>query len=1191
MFPINFGQWILELTRINNHVKDKNLTSFVLHLNVAQYCLDKDIVFLNQQYSLDVSLMDLPRLLKDELLIIDDVMKTLVIQLIKQSSVLLDQENKSINLKNKGVGYLKIVKSKLIHNNHESDLLTSLFKLKTKYPHILKTTIGTDNIAFYKGKWCYLAWKNPLKEDFGYSSKRSFRFKRVLTNQFKETSGIIVSNYIDKSKTSFINIGERLFLDKYTALNYSSSLTITKSSKILNITNGLTKIRPEHESKITYKEINNVDLSFAGRDFLNDLIDNSLDFGFNLLTKKDLILIWNKSSIGYNNFSEINDSIRIIKGSGDAIIDIIKTALKNVLYVGKSDALSNDNLIINRLLHALERVQRDIDRFFVSSSLYQYLNQVNNLSELSHKNKLIYMEERGLTSQNTVIRSTKNWHLAKICPIESPERQNIELVLSLASYANVDINGNIITGFFKTHDKLISNNIAYLNYFESKKLNVALPYKENQRKWTTCIDNNKTIIINRNKIDLNLISNTQVFSPIVCLIPFLGHNDPTRALMAANMQKQVIPLLNPRPPLVSTGEEYNIMKKTGHNVVVHKKSIVINADTNKIIIYEPRNRKQRSCFLLETGKSNQEICQRLQTIVDPGQVLRSDDIIAECQSNSKEVFSLGTNLLATFMNWHGYNFEDSIIISENIINRDIFKSLHIEELKTKILKTIYGNEWLTTNIAGVSMKHRRWLDSDGIVKKGSIVQEGDVLIGKLSPKADTKQKKSEFGKIYNKKLDSNEKEKNKEGMINEIKDMENNTEGGNKREKEMFAELANNTSLRVPKGIGFATVLEVERYSNEEQKYQDKDLENYIYCYNIATKKYIRRCSILLQTCSDNKQVNSSLSRDKVVQEGLELLYKTIFKYLTKLKNDFLAIYNRRLTSENQCDKEKVLEIIKIKLLIHRTIKVGDKIYGKHGNKGVISKIVPKEDMPFMADGTPIDIILNPLGVPSRMNIDQILEISFNSINCKWGLEFKHILNIYNQTNNDQVLQLAIPKLTEMYPNINKFTKNVILTLLNELSRKVKITCSLFSSSTKSHLEAFNKRLSIDSSGKIQLYDGITGMPFDKKTIVGIIYIYKLNHLVDNKMHAKSTGPYTIVTQQSLKEGGNLGGQGLGEMEVWALQSYGTAHLLNESLTTRNEIQRTILKIKPQYKSHQWESTLVIIKELFAMCIEIKGNK
>ncbi|PIM96729.1 DNA-directed RNA polymerase subunit beta [Candidatus Hodgkinia cicadicola] len=1208
LFPLDFGYLVIELVRISNFIKNERLTTFELDLNIIQCCIDKDIIFVCHRHDLNVPLMDLPRLTKNGTLIVNNIEKILIMQLVKQSAVLFDQESESISIKDKHLSYLKISESEITHNNHESNLLTSLLKLKAKYSHMFKNICGTNEVIFYKGKWCYLTWNNCYQNKLKYNSRWSLRCKKIITPYPETNNNIIVSGHFNGLNKWSVNIGDKVILDKNVALNYSSFLTTTKSTKIFHILNKMVRVNLRDKSEITYEDINDVDITFPGRIFLNDLTTNSLNYGLELLTKRDLILIWDKMSINRSNFKHVNCDVRVVRGSGDIIIDLVKKTLERELSVNDISEPPDDITMINKLLGCAKQIQKDIDKFFNSSNLCQYLDQVNSLSELSHKGKLTCFGEGGVTPQNVEIniRDTKRWQLAKICPIESPESQNIGLVLALSIYANVDVNGYILTGYYKTCNGLISNKVIYLNYFEGKRLNIALSWNKVQAKWIMCLAGNKTKIANRNEIDLNLMSNGQVFSPTVCLIPFLGHNDPTRALMAANMLKQAIPLLNPRPPLVGTGEEHNIMRYAGDNVVASNYGVVVSADSKRVVVYEPRDQKRRVYIVSQINKSNQEMCQRLRTVVNFGQTLKQGDVIAECQSSCDGEMSLGVNLLVAFMCWQGYNFEDSVIISDNVISKGIFNSLHITDLETKIMRTSSGDEWLSANIIEIPKKYRRYLDPNGIVKVGSNVQRGDVLVGKLAPRSDARRRMEELKEIYGDKLSSSvtiDVGNGRDGTIEEKREVMNEINDIIK-EKEYIdktsTEFVYSTSLRVPNEIGYGTVLDVERSSNEEWSCQNEDLEDYIRCWNIATRKYLKRCCILLQVDNIKNLVTTCpfSSNNKVIQNGLNFLHKNYLSYLNKLEMGVLSKLTNRLTSETQEVNDKVLETIKIKLLVRKSIKVGDKICGRHGNKGVISRIVPKEDMPFMADGTPIDIILNPLGVPSRMNIGQLLEVSFGLISYKFGLEFKNMLNMFYKTNDNQILRMAIPKLTELYPNINNLTKNMILILLTELSQGVKISCPLFNVPFESYLKDFNKRLLINSTRKIQLYDGVTGLSFDRTTSVGVIYIYKLNHLVDNKLHARSTGSYSTVTQQPLKGRDKLGGQRLGEMEVWTLQGYGVARCLNESLTAkcddiaaRHEIHQSILKGNPRYNPHQIEGMAVLVKELFSMCIGTETTK
>ncbi|MFP3039934.1 MAG: hypothetical protein ACKESA_01375 [Candidatus Hodgkinia cicadicola] len=407
------------------------------------------------------------------------------------------------------------------------------------------------------------------------------------------------------------------------------------------------------------------------------------------------------------------------------------------------------------------------------------------------------------------------------------------------------------------------------------------------------------------------------------------------------------------------------------------------------------------------------------------------------------------------------------------------------------------------------------------------------------------------------------------------------------------------SSLRVPEGINSASVLEVLRETQVLEG--DGSYGAYILGFNIITRNYIRKCNILLNrngiaNLKYNFESILSFSLNKIIKDAFSLAYKCYILHLQKLQHSLFEGFNARLTN-SKCFDEQVLEVIKVKLLIRKSIRVGDKICGRHGNKGVISKVVPREDMPFMADGTPVDIVLNPLGVPSRMNIGQILETNFGFISHRFGLEFKYILEMYEcHKNKELVLRMAIPKLSEFYPNIRFCSVDVVIRILQELCMGIKLSCPVFDFPSNNLIKKLNKRLSFsDYTGQYQLYDGRTGLPFDRKSTVGIMYIFKLDHLVDNKMHARSIGPYSVITQQPLKGKVNDGGQRLGEMEIWTLQSYGVAYFIKEALTAKSDdiISRETLN---ESLSHglpllvvTWsEGLLLLLKELFAMCVNVK---
>ncbi|PIM96953.1 DNA-directed RNA polymerase subunit beta [Candidatus Hodgkinia cicadicola] len=1197
LFPVDSDYGSLEFISIDHSVLEDATNStirnkFILKINVNLYHLIGDVIFVGQRSQVDVPLMELPQLTDNDEVVVNGINRVLVSQLIKQSAVSLDRTDGIVTLKlmTNGGTHLTIENLRIKYADYYSgDLLTTLLMLKTKYVHILDAYSEVKSIAFFKGKWFHLDWTTSVDNKTKYGNKRRLRMRKIMGERCVVGRNDVVGVAMDHYQGLVKKTNGTMRFNSSFVTKYASVLKITKPSRLLPFIRRLVETNCVCKSEITAEHINNIDLTLAGRCFLNDLVDNDPGFGLDLITKKDLILIWNELAINNGRFKHMSHDIRMVRGAGDIIMEIVVKTLTKILDIEVIEADVNGTWIIDKLLTSNKQIQNDVNKFFNSSSLCQYLDQVNSLSELSHKNRLTCLGDGGLSSQNVeiTIRDTKRWHFGRICPIESPEGQNVGLITMLAAYADIDVNGHITTAYQKVRNGLVSNNVKYLNHYESKRFNISLPHTQGLKKWVVGFDRSGTKVTDKNMINLSLITNVQVFSSTVCLIPFLGHNDPTRALMAVNMLKQAIPPLNPRPPLVGTGEEHGVMESTNHNVVACNNCVVIGVDSNRVSVFEPNRNKYRAYVIPKPKGSNQETCLRLRMSVYPNQVLEKGDVIADCQSSCDGEMSLGVNLLATFMCWRGYNYEDSVLISEDVINRGDFNSFHIVDVETKVERTKFGNEWLSNNIRGMSQMCLEHLDKTGIVKLGSHVREGDVLVGKLMP---TRVKGTDLNSSdpFNGHSDDNGHGlKDKRGDV-----------GGDK-EDESNEDFVSNTSFRVPNGIEFATVLEVKRTpSVDGGGYQDGTYGDYVFRCNIVTKTYLRRCYTLLQqgeTCGSFGKP-SLASEVKSIKGGLKLLYKNYLNCLNKLRIDLLNKFSNRLANEDQVLSDQILEVIKIKLLVRRSIKVGDKICGRHGNKGVISRIVPKEDMPFMADGTPIDIVLNPLGVPSRMNIGQILEADLGLISYKFGLEFKQILNLYNKTGNDSVMRLAMGQLVEIYPNINNLSKETVITMLNELAKGVKLSCPLFDSSIDIQIKILNKRLALpDSNNEIQLYDGRTGLPFDKKSTVGIIYIYKLNHFIDDKMYARSTGPYSIVTQQPLKGKANKGGQRLGEMEVWALQSYGSVRFLTEALTAksdditaRHELYIGALNGNPRFKSYQNEGMAVLLKELFAMCIDIE---
>ncbi|MFP3038288.1 MAG: hypothetical protein ACKFI0_00070 [Candidatus Hodgkinia cicadicola] len=675
------------------------------------------------------------------------------------------------------------------------------------------------------------------------------------------------------------------------------------------------------------------------------------------------------------------------------------------------------------------------------------------------------------------------------------------------------------------------------------------------------------------------------------MVPFIEHNDPTRALMAANMQKQAVPLLTPQPPLVGTGMESAVMRATNHNIVATSSCAVVSMNANNVVVFEFRTKAFKTYEIPETKRSNQNTCIRTRIVVKPRQMLAAGDVIGECQSSAKGEMSLGVNLTVAFMCWNGLNYEDSVLLSEDVVARGDFLSLHFTELKVSIYNTEMGKERTTNNLPTICLKHKAHLPVDGIVTIGTIVREGDVLVGKLCPTRQRPRSKRVWRpdaatEIYTDENTSDESSRDAGTVCAEAYMAAENNSDANKEIR-----YAVDTSIRVPIGVKFASVIEVSRASNERIGFVDK-FGDYRESYRAIRKRYARR------VCAVNKRAENDTSLESKVQSELALLNAS---YDSEIENLFWKLWTleRTCIAPKMPESSRISDVIRIKLLVRRSIQAGDKICGRHGNKGVISRILAREDMPFTADGTPVDIVLNPLSVPSRMNFGQILETRLGLISKRLGLEFKRILEMFNATTDVQsVLKLARSKLSEIYPEIkvDELDQNSVLSIVRELADGVKMACSPFDKISESRIEALCKRVGLpDTTGQQILYDGRTGLPFDRKVTVGSIYIFKLNHMVDDKIHARSTGSYSVVTQQPLRGKANRGGQRLGEMEVWALQAHGAAYTIKENLTAkcddvvaRRAMFWSIIHDAPKIISTWGESFLVLIKELRALCILIK---
>ena len=725
---------------------------------------------------------------------------------------------------------------------------------------------------------------------------------------------------------------------------------------------------------------------------------------------------------------------RRVRQVGELLQNQLKIGLSRMERVVRERMTTQDiETVTPKTLINIRPVTAVIKEFFGSSQLSQFMDQVNPIAELTHKRRLSALGPGGLSRDRAgmEVRDVNPSHYGRICPIESPEGQNIGLITSLASYAKIDEYGFIQTPYRKVENKKLTDKVEYLTANEEQDFYISqatVNVNDDMEITDATVAgrfNGENVIIPAEQVDYIDVSPQQVVSVTTSLIPFLEHDDATRALMGANMQRQALPLLTTEAPYVGTGVEYVAARDSGAVVVSKADGIVDYVDAKKIIV---KNAKGTDTYELSTfERSNQGETANHRPIVRKGDKIRRGQIIADGPSTDKGELALGKNMTIAFMTFNGYNFEDAVIMNERLVKEDVYTSLHIEDYETQCRDTKLGPEEITRDIPNVSEDARKNLDENGIIKIGTEVKEGDILVGKVTPKgmADLTSEEKLLHAIFGEKT-------------REVR----------------------NSSLTVPHG-GEGIVHDVKVYTKE-----------------------------------DNEDLPSGVSK-----------------------------------------------VVRVYIIQKRKIQVGDKMSGRHGNKGVISLILPSEDMPYLPDGTPIDIMLNPQGVPSRMNIGQILELHMGMACKKLG---------------------------------------------------VHVATPVLDGASTEDVKAMMKEAGMDEDGKTVLYDGRTGEPFDHRISVGVMYFVKLHHMVDDKLHARSTGPYSLVTQQPLGGKAQFGGQRFGEMEIWALEAYGASHVLQEILTYKSDdvvgrvkVYESIVKGTPLPNPGIPEAFRVLIKEFQALGLNI----
>ena len=954
------------------------------------------------------------------------------------------------------------------------------------------------------------------------------------------------------------------------------------------------------------------DLSSVGRLKINSKFKKQTSIAQRNLDKSDIVDVVKHMHNLIDGKGEIDDidhlANRRVRSVGELLENQYRIGLLKMDRAIKErlSSLEVDNIMPQDIINA-KPVVASIKEFFGLSQLSQFMDQTNPLSEITHKRRVSALGPGGLNRERAgfEVRDVHQTHYGRICPIETPEGANIGLINSLASYSRINKYGFIETPYRIVNSGKVSDKVVYLSAIDEEDFVIAQANAELDSKGkfenqiVSCRKNGEFINVDVEAIDLMDVSPQQLVSVASSLIPFLENDDANRALMGSNMMRQAVPLIKPKAPLVGTGMEYTVANDSGSTIVAKREGIVDQLDANRIVIrITDKNDKSLNKIdiynLAKFQRSNQNTCITQRPLVSVGDKVSKNQVIADGPATDLGELALGRNVLAAFMPWNGYNFEDSILISEKVVQDDVFTSIHVEEFEVMSRDTKLGPEEITRDIPNASEEMLVNLDETGIVYVGAEVNSGDILVGKVTPKGESPMTPEE------------------------------------KLLRAIFGEKAadvKDTSLRVPPGVK-GTIVEIRVFSRRgiEKDERAISIEN----HQIEVIARDRDDELIILEKSFGNHLRELLS-NQVYISGIDSLTKNTEIKFEQIENlplsDLLKInisnekrsneidslvknYENQLGNinqkfENKIDKIQsgdellpgVLKLIKVFISVKRKLQPGDKMAGRHGNKGVISKICPVEDMPYLKDGTPVDIVLNPLGVPSRMNIGQILETHLGWASASLGRQVNEMINKIQSQGQTTDLR---NKLLDIYnlDNHQKIIKNMnddeILDLGNNLKDGIPFATPVFDGAKEKDITSLLEQSGVSRTGQEILYDGITGQQFERPVTVGYMYMLKLHHLVDEKIHARSIGPYSLVTQQPLGGKAQFGGQRFGEMEVWALEAYGAAYTLQEILTIksddvagRTKVYESIVKGDNNFESGTPESFNVMVKELRSLGLNL----
>ena len=1021
---------------------------------------------------------------------------------------------------------------------------------------------------------------------------------------------------INISTTNSINKGPYLLTTLLNDKNNNKDDAITEIYKVL---------RPGEPPtvEIATQIFNNLffssdryDLSDVGRVKMNSRLNLECSDKITILRNDDIIAIIHKMLDLRDGKDEVDD----IDHLGNRRVRSVGELVENQARIGvyrmeraikeKMTTLDIESAMPQDLINA-KPLTISLKDFFVSSQLSQFMDQTNPLSEITHKRRVSALGPGGLTRERAgfEVRDVHPTHYGRICPIETPEGPNIGLINSLSTYAKINKYGFIESPYKKVKNGIVEDKVEYLSAMEETKYTIAQANAKIDKngkileELVPCRENLNFILSNPKNIDYIDVSPKQLVSVAASLIPFLENDDANRALMGSNMMRQAVPLLKPESPLVGTGIESDVALDSGVTIVANRDGIVDKIDGKRIVIKATEEtdftKSAVDIYNLQKFKrSNQNTCINQKPLVRVGDKVKSGDIIADGPSTKLGELALGKNVTVAFMPWQGYNFEDSILISERCVTDDVFTSVHIVEYEVMARDTKLGEEDITRDIPNVNEDALKNLDESGIVYIGAEVKAGDILVGKVTPKGDSasgpeeKLLRSIFGEKAIDVTDTSLKmSRGSSGTVVDVRVF--NRHGIEKDERSITIERAEIETVQQDK-IVEEEILERSIKQRANQILSGASLTKKIKDLEIGTKldlEIINKINI-----NDIFKITVGNVNDEASVAQLKDQYNTA-------KQDILERFEDKVLKIRSGDDllPSVMKMVKVFVAIKRRLRPGDKMSGRHGNKGVVSKIVPVEDMPYREDGRPVDIVLNPLGVPSRMNVGQILETHLGWACKEFGEEVKRLVNENNK--KFEKTEKISSFLKSVYGNevfnggIDKLSKREFSDLCENLQNGIAIATPVFDGAKEKDVSQMLELAKLPTSGQTYLWDGRTGEMFDRPVTVGIIYMLKLHHLVEDKIHARSTGPYSLVTQQPLGGKAQLGGQRFGEMEVWALEAYGASYSLQEILTVKSDdvagrvkVYETIVKGEENFESGIPESFNVLVKEIKSLALNIELN-